>query len=269
MLTVSLATAGVILVMMLAVWLLSLARRDASIVDIFWGMGFVFVAWTALLVGDGYAGRKLLVTLMASAWGLRLSLYLFSRNWGKGEDFRYQRMRERWGHRFGVISLFTVFGLQGVLMWVVSLPLQAAQVGGPAHFTWVDWVGLSVFTVGLLFESVGDWQLARFKADPGNKGKVMDRGLWAYSRHPNYFGDAVAWWGIFIVTLSAPSDAWTIVGPALMTFLLVRVSGVALLERSLVKRRPGYEEYIQRTSAFIPWPPRRGVAPRGHTGRAH
>lgn len=270
MVTVFLSTAAVIAAMMVAVWLLSLARRDASVVDIFWGMGFVLVAWTALVVGDGYGGRKILITLMASAWGLRLSLYLLWRNWGKGEDFRYQRMREHWGPRFGLISLFTVFALQGVLMWVVSLPLQAAQVGGPDHFSWVDWVGLSVFAVGLLFESVGDWQLARFKADPANKGRVMDRGLWAYTRHPNYFGDAVVWWGIFLVAMSAPSNAWTIVGPALMTFLLVRVSGVALLERSLVKRRPGYEEYVERTSAFIPWPPKRGGAPRehGHAGHA-
>ncbi len=258
MLTVITASVAAIAILMVLVWILSLARRDASIVDIFWGLGFVLVAWVSLAMGDGFTGRKILVTAMTTVWGLRLATYLFFRNRGKGEDFRYQRMRAHYGARFGLISLFVVFGLQGVLMMVVSLPVQAAQVAGPDHFTILDWLGATALLAGVLFESVGDWQLARFKADPASAGKVMDRGLWAWTRHPNYFGDALAWWGIFLVAASNTSHLWAIVGPLLMTYLLLRVSGVALLERSLVKRRPGYEDYVARTSAFIPWFPRKG-----------
>ena len=256
MVDVWLASALAIGLLMLGAWLLSLARRDASVVDIFWGLGFVIVAWTAFLVGDGYEGRKWLVTLMASAWGLRLTAYLFWRNWGKGEDFRYVRMRERYGARFPIISLFTVFGLQGVLMFVVSLPLQVAQVSGPGTFTVADGLGLGVWAVGLCFETVGDLQLARFKSDPANAGKVMDQGLWRYTRHPNYFGDFLVWWGLFLVAASELGHSWVVVSPLLMSWLLIRVSGVALLERSLKRRRSGYEEYIARTSSFFPRPPR-------------
>lgn len=256
MVTVLSASALGIVALMLVAWAVSLVRRDASIVDIFWGLGFVLVAWIAFGVGDGDAGRSWLIAGMTSAWGLRLSGYLLARNWGQAEDFRYRRMREHYGPRFPAISLVTVFGLQGVLMFVVSLPVQVAQVDGPSGLTWLDSVGFGVWLVGLLFESVGDWQLARFKSDPANAGNVMDRGLWAWTRHPNYFGDCLVWWGIFLVAATEPAHLWAIVGPLLMTFLLLRVSGVALLERSLVRRRPGYDDYIARTSAFIPWPPR-------------
>jgi steroid 5-alpha reductase family enzyme len=239
------------------VWLISVVMRDASIVDIAWGAGFVVVAWTAFAVGDGPESRKWLITLMVSAWGLRLSGYLAWRNLGKGEDYRYQKMRKYWGDRFPIVSLFTVFLLQGVLMFVVSLPVQMAQMsGGPDGLVWISFVGLGVFAVGLFFETVGDLQLAAFKADPANEGKVMDRGLWRYTRHPNYFGDFVVWWGIFLVAMARPELAWTAIGPLVMSVLLIRVSGVALLERNLKRRRPGYEEYIKRTSSFFPLPPR-------------
>lgn len=251
-------SAGAIVVLMLLVWTVSLVMRDASIVDIAWGAGFVVVAWTAFAAGDGTEARKWLIALMVSAWGLRLAGYLAWRNLGKGEDYRYQRMRQHWGPRFPLISLFTVFLLQGALMFIVSLPVQMAQIsGGPDSLIWIDYVGLAVFAAGLFFESVGDFQLARFKADPANAGKVMDRGLWRYTRHPNYFGDFLVWWGIFLVALARPELAWTLIGPLVMSVLLLRVSGVALLERNLKRRRPGYEDYIQRTSSFFPMPPRR------------
>ncbi len=250
-------SASAIVVLMLAVWLVSLAMRDASIVDIAWGAGFVVVAWTAFAVGDGTESRRWLISLMVTAWGLRLAGYLAWRNLGKGEDYRYQKMRQYWGSRFPVVSLFTVFLLQGVLMFIVSLPVQMAQVsGGPDSLIWLDYLGLLVFAAGLFFESTGDLQLARFKANPANEGKVMDRGLWRYTRHPNYFGDFLVWWGIFLVALARPEIAWTIVGPLVMSVLLLRVSGVALLERNLKRRRPGYEDYIRRTSAFFPRPPK-------------
>lgn len=255
--TMLLATAGAVLAFMFIGWLISVVLKDASIVDILWGSGFVVVAWTAFAVGDGYDGRKWLITILATLWGLRLSGYLAWRNIGKGEDYRYQAMRRHWGPRFPIISLFTVFGLQGVLMYVISMPLQVAQLSGtPGELTVLDYLGAAVFAVGLAFESIGDFQLARFKADPANKGKVMDRGLWRYTRHPNYFGDAVVWWGLFIVALAEPWNVVVVFSPILMTFLLTRVSGVAMLERTIGKRREGYDEYIRRTSSFIPMPPR-------------
>jgi steroid 5-alpha reductase family enzyme len=243
---------------MLALWLWSLALRDASIVDIFWGLGFVAIAGLGffLTAGDGSARRGLIAT-MASLWGLRLSGYLFWRNAGRGEDPRYAAMRRRWGGRFWWVSLFTVFALQGVVMWIVSLPVQLGQLapGGPLGA--LDALGFALWALGLGFESVGDAQLARFRADPANAGRVMDRGLWRYSRHPNYFGDFCVWWGIFLVALSTRWGIWSIFGPALLTFFLLRVSGVPLLERDIEQRRPGYAAYVARTSAFFPRPPRR------------
>ena len=239
-------------------WLVSLAVRDASIVDIFWGIGFVVVAWATALVADGAAARRVVFVVLVSVWGLRLSGYLAWRNLGKGEDYRYQAMREKYAPRFWLISLWVVFGLQATLAWVVSLPVQGGQVpADPDGLALLDYLGITVWAIGLAFESIGDWQLARFKADPANQGAVMDRGLWRYTRHPNYFGDFLVWWGLYLVALATVDAWWTIVGPIVMSVLLIRVSGAALLERSLRKRRLGYEEYVARTSAFFPRPPGR------------
>jgi steroid 5-alpha reductase family enzyme len=244
---------------MLALWLLSLALRDVSIVDVFWGLGFALIAaltfsWTH----DGSAARRGLVATMVGLWGLRLAGYLLWRNAGQGEDPRYAAMRGYWGGRFPWVSLVTVFALQGVLMWIVSLPVQVVMAIPGARLGALDALGLAVWALGLCFQPVGAWQLARFRADPANRGRVMDRGLWRYTRHPNYFGDACAWWGVFLVALSSPYGIWSAVGPAVMTFLLMRVSGVPILERSIHKRRPDYVAYAKRTSAFFPRPPRKG-----------
>jgi steroid 5-alpha reductase family enzyme len=253
------ATLAFAAVAMLLLWLLSLRLRDASIVDIWWGPGFAAIAaFTFWLGTDGDPARSRLVLVLAGAWGLRLGAYLFWRNAGKGEDYRYQAMRRHFGERFPRVSLVRVFGFQGLLMWFISLPLQLAQTGGSTGgLGALDWLGAAVVAAGLLCESVGDFQLARFKADPANAGRVMDRGLWRYTRHPNYFGDCVVWWGLWLVACGAPGGVYTLLSPALMTYLLLRVSGVALLERGLVKRKPAYADYIARTSAFVPLPPRR------------
>ncbi|HWO01598.1 MAG TPA: DUF1295 domain-containing protein [Blastocatellia bacterium] len=255
--TVLLTTFGATLAMMFVLWLVSLAMKNASIVDIFWGAGFAVIALMTFALSEGYAGRKLLITVLAVIWGGRLASYIGLRNAGKGEDFRYQAMRKRHGDRFAMVSLFTVFVLQGLLMWVISLPLQIAQLSrDPARLKWLDFLGAALWAVGFSFEAIGDWQLARFKSKPGNKGKVMDRGLWAYTRHPNYFGDALLWWGFFLIALAAPRGWLTIISPILMTTLLMKVSGVALLERTLVKTRPEYRDYVRRTSSFLPMPPK-------------
>lgn len=250
-------TAALIALAMLALWTLSLVLHDVSIVDVFWGLGFVMIAHCARTVTTGLEPRAWLVTVLVTAWGGRLALYLLWRNWGAGEDYRYAAMRRRYGARFPVVSLAVVFALQAVLMWVVSLPVQLAIASpGPEQLGWLDAAGVLLVATGLLFETVGDLQLARFKRDPANRGRVMDRGLWRYTRHPNYFGDAVVWWGFFLFALTTPAHAWTIVGPLTMTYLLTRLSGVPLLEKKLVRTRPAYADYVARTSNFVPWPPR-------------
>jgi steroid 5-alpha reductase family enzyme len=255
--TTALVVAGVtVTVVMLVTWAVSVARRDASIVDPVWGAGFVLVAWAVLLGVDGNRARQWLLVAMTTIWGLRLAGYLLWRNRGKGEDFRYQAMRRHWGARFWWVSLFTVFGVQGVLMWVVSLPVQLGQVPDDPGLGVLAGIGVAVWAVGLFFEVVGDAQLTRFKRDPANAGVVMDRGLWRYTRHPNYFGDACVWWGIALVAAESGLGAIGIVGAVVMTVLLRRVSGVTLLERSLTKRRAGYDDYVARTSPFVPRPPR-------------
>lgn len=240
-----------------ALWLLSLFLRDASIVDVYWGPGFAAIAAVTFLVAEGDHPRRMLVLVLAAIWGLRLGGYLLWRNAGKGEDYRYVAMRVHHGPRFWWVSLFTVFLLQGALQWIVSLPLQLTQAApGPSALGAWDALGGVLVATGLFFEAVGDGQLARFKADPANRGRVMDRGLWRYTRHPNYFGDFLVWWGFGVIALAGPYGLAGLVGPALMSFLLLRVSGVAMLERTIADRRPGYREYVERTNAFFPWPPK-------------
>jgi steroid 5-alpha reductase family enzyme len=252
-----LASAAAIAALMIATWLLSLALGDASIVDVAWGLGFVLVAWVSFSVGDGAEARRWLVALLTTIWGVRLAGYLAWRNIGKGEDFRYQAMRRRYGARFGVVSLFVVFGVQGLAMWTVSLPVQAAPVPNtPDGLTFLDFAGIALWCVGMFFETVGDLQLARFKSDAASAGRVMDRGLWRYTRHPNYFGDFCVWWGLYLIALATGDAWWSIAGPLLMSVLLMRVSGVTLLERHLTRNRPGYDDYARRTSTFFPRPPR-------------
>jgi steroid 5-alpha reductase family enzyme len=250
------ATAATVAGCMVAIWLLSLALRDASIVDIFWGAGFAVIAATSFLwTDDGASPRRALIAGLVVLWGLRLAAYLFWRNAGHGEDPRYVAMRRRFGSRFWWISLLSVFGLQGVLMWVVSLPVQIGQAAPGGALGVLDAFGVALFAFGLFFEAVGDWQLARFQADPASAGQVMDRGLWRYSRHPNYFGDFCVWWGLFLIALAA-GGWWSVAGPLVMSLLLLKVSGVALLEKDIGERRPAYRAYVRRTNAFFPGPPR-------------
>jgi steroid 5-alpha reductase family enzyme len=247
-----------ILGLMVTLWVVSLLLKNASIVDIFWGPGFVLANWIYfVLADDGFAGRKALISVLVTLWGLRLGLYILYRNWGKPEDFRYQKWRDENGAAWWWRSFFKVFLLQGLLMWIISVPLLAAQVRStPARLTFLDGLAVLVWVVGFFFEAIGDLQMARFKADPSNKGKVLDRGVWRTTRHPNYFGDAAQWWGFFLIA-AAGGGAWTVYSPILMTLLLLRVSGVALLEKTLKETKPQYAEYVASTSAFVPWFPRR------------
>jgi len=241
-------------VAMTLLWLLSLLIRDASIVDIFWGSGFVIVGWVYFLLSDTITMRHWVLMSLVSIWGLRLSLYLAVRNLGHGEDFRYQKWREEEGQKWWWLSYIRVFMLQGVIMWIVSAPLLGAQQS-TTTVSLIDIIAFGIWSIGFFFESIGDWQLMRFKNNPQNEGKVLNTGLWRYTRHPNYFGDAVQWWGFYVFAL-AVGAWWTIFSPLVMTFFLMRVSGVPMLENSLKKRKPEYAEYIAKTSAFFPMPPK-------------
>ncbi len=261
-LEVALAGLAVVMAAMTVLWLLSLKLEDVSIVDPFWGPGFLLVTASYVVLTTAPGPRAWLVLVLVALWALRLGVHLLGRNLRSGEDSRYAAMRERGGASFPVVSLFTVFWLQAGLLWIISAPLFAAVTSRGALGV-LDLVGASVFLTGIALEAVADRQLKAFKGDPANRGQVLDSGLWRYSRHPNYFGNAVLWWGAYLIAVAA-GGAWTVFGPMLMTFLLLKVSGVTLLERGMAERRPGYADYVRRTSAFVPWPPK--TRSRGASG---
>jgi steroid 5-alpha reductase family enzyme len=252
-----LAGLAVMLLMGVVTWSISLRRRDVSIVDSLWSLMFLGGALAYFALADSASARGLLVLVLVGLWAIRLSAYITWRNWGEGEDQRYQKIRARNEPGFAFKSLYLVFALQAVIAWAVSLPLLVA-IDSPSPLGWLDYAGVALFAVGFLFEAVGDWQLSKFKGDPDNAGKVLDTGLWRYTRHPNYFGNACLWWGFFAFAWSA-GGWWAVISPLLMTWLLLKVSGVSLLESDISERRPKYRDYKERTSAFVPWPPKTGA----------
>jgi steroid 5-alpha reductase family enzyme len=246
---------AVILSLAFGTWCVSLRKRDVSIVDSMWPLFFLAAAATYAAAVPQAGPRTALVLVLVGLWALRLAGYLTWRNWGEPEDRRYQQIRRHNQPHFSLKSLYLIFALQGTLAWIISLPLLAA-IAAPRNLTALDCVGVALWAVGFGFESVADWQLARFKRVHANRGQVMDQGLWRYTRHPNYFGDCCVWWGFYLIALAA-GGWWAVVGPLLMSFLLLRVSGVALLERDIGKRRPAYRAYMLRTNAFFPGAPKR------------
>jgi steroid 5-alpha reductase family enzyme len=258
LLQVWLSGLGAASALMVLTWIASLVRRDASLVDRVWGLSFVVLAWTYALVGGLGSTRATLVLVLVTVWGLRLSVFITRRNWGHGEDPRYAAMRAKRPASFAVRSLATVFLLQAALAWLISAPLLAATALSGGALGWLDAVGVVLWLVGFTFEALGDAQLARFLAEPANRGTVMDRGLWRYTRHPNYFGDTVVWWAYLAFAL-AVGAWWAVSGTLLMTYLIVKVSGVALTDKRMGRAgstRVGYDEYVRRTNAFIPGPRR-------------
>ncbi len=255
--TVFTATCGLAAALMLAIatWIVSLSKRDVSIVDSIWSLLIVLSAAVYAVKLPATGPRTCVVLALAGVWAARLAGYITWRNRGEPEDHRYQAIRKRNQPNFEWKSLYLVFGLQAVLAWIVSLPLLAAFTD-PRPLNTLDAIGIAVVVFGCAFETTGDWQLARFKADVKNRGEVMDRGLWRYTRHPNYFGEFCTWWGFYLIGLAA-HGWWTLLSPLLMSVLLLKVSGVALLEKDIGERRPAYREYITRTSAFFPGPPKK------------
>jgi steroid 5-alpha reductase family enzyme len=248
----------VIMILMSILWIISVILKNVSIVDLFWGLGFVLTAGFYFISTDGFGPRKVILLILVSIWGLRLSGYLTWRNLGKGEDFRYRQFRSKYGEkRYWWISFFQTFVLQGLLMWLISVPLLGAQYYGQNRSLGIlDYTGFALWIIGFIFEAGGDYQLAAFKADPSNKGKVLSSGFWRYTRHPNYFGDSSVWWGYGLICLAAGS-VLPVLGSLLMTALIIKVSGVALLEKNLKEKKPEYKEYIENTSAFFPWFPKK------------
>ena len=243
---------------MLLLWLISIPLGDVSFVDSFWAAGFVVVAVFAYAVTGGGGGLRQLALGVTAIWGTRLALYLFWRWRHDGPDARYVAMVAKVKGSVPLFTLKNVFLLQGMMLWVVSLPIQfvmAAPEGTPLNG--LAAAGGTLAAIGIFFETVGDWQMARFRADPANKGQVMDRGLWRYTRHPNYFGDACVFWGLYLMALQVDGGVWSVFGPLLLTWTLVKWSGAALLERRLSRSKPGYEAYLARTSSFIPWFPKK------------
>jgi steroid 5-alpha reductase family enzyme len=236
-------------------WLMSLPMRNVSIVDSLWSLMLFLAGVVYALNADPRAPRLSIVLWLLAIWAFRLAWHITRRNHGKGEDRRYQEIRERNQPGFAVKSLYLVFWLQAGLAWVISLPLLGAFASN-APLGWLDFLGAALWVIGFIFEAGGDWQLARFQKDPANAGKVMDRGLWRLTRHPNYFGEFCIWWGFYCFALAAGAW-WAVAGPLAVSFLLLRVSGVTLLEKDIGKRRPRYADYVLKTNAFFPGPPRK------------
>lgn len=250
-------SALVVFLYMNCVFIGAVLIKNNSIVDIAWGIGFICVAFVTLFLNEGIAARKGLVTALVFLWGIRLSAHVALRNKGKPEDFRYAKWRKQWGKWFIPRSYFQIFLLQGVLLLIISFPVILVNRSQTAGLTLLDIIGVLIWCVGFFFESLSDHQLMRFKRNPAHKGLIMTRGLWRFSRHPNYFGEALIWWGIFAVVLSVEYGWTAIVSPLLITFLLLRVSGVTMLEKRYADNAQ-YAAYARKTNAFIPWIPKSG-----------
>jgi steroid 5-alpha reductase family enzyme len=245
-----------VFIYMTAVFVAALLARDNSIVDIAWGPGFILVAWLTLLIGNGSGPRRFLVTTLVTIWGLRLAVHIFVRKRGRGEDFRYAKWRRDWGRWFVPRSYFQIFLLQGIFLLIISYGVVLVNSSVARGLRALDLAGAAVWAAGFLFEAVGDAQLERFKKRPENSGRIMTTGLWRFTRHPNYFGEAAMWWGIFLIGVSVPAGWTGVVSPIMITFLLLRVSGVTMLEKKY-EGNSAFAEYARRTSAFFPLPPRR------------
>jgi len=251
---------ALVLAAMTALWLVALRLKDVSFIDAVWPMAMLLLALATWPRTGGDEMRKLLLVGLCAAWALRLGGHLFIRWRGHGEDRRYKTLLDAQaekGRGFAVASLFFVFLPQGAFAWLNSLPVQLGQITATPAVGWIGWAGVALAAFGIVFEAVADAQLAAFRKDPANKGQVMDLGLWNWSRHPNYFGEACVWWGLYALAAETTPGLWSIAGPIFLTFTLTKWSGIGLTEKGMSDSRPGYADYVRRTSAFIPLPPKK------------
>ncbi|MBN1614889.1 MAG: DUF1295 domain-containing protein [Deltaproteobacteria bacterium] len=248
-----LRTASLVLfVYMTSVFLLATILRDNRVADVAWGPGFILVAWSTLYLHGSFTPRQLIAGMLVTIWGLRLAFRIYLRNQGNNEDFRYRQLRERWGKTFLIRSYFQIFMLTGCLTLLNISPVLFINTYDPGKTGFGDFLGVSIWLLGFCLESLSDWQLDQFTKDPKTRGKIMDRGLWRYSRHPNYFGEVMMWWGLFILALSVPWGHLSIIGPLTITAMILFVSGIPVTEKTL-ESHPDYDAYKKRTNAFIPW----------------
>lgn len=247
--------AGLLFVYMSSWFVLSYIKARNDVADVAWGLGFVLLAWASLFLGSIMSIRGIIITLLVTIWGVRLAWHIHKRNKGKTEDYRYQKWREEWGKWFYVRSYFQVYILQGFLLFCIVTPVLLINITSDSALVMSDYIGIAIWVFGFIFESVGDAQLAKFLSDQSNKGKLIQTGLWRYTRHPNYFGEVSMWWGIWVVASSLPYGLYTILGPITITFLILKVSGIPMLEKKM-EENPEFAEYKRKTSVFIPWFPK-------------
>jgi steroid 5-alpha reductase family enzyme len=250
-------TLVILLFLYMTLWFgVALIKKRNDVADIAWGIGFVFISWCSLIISGVYAPSAIAVTVLVTIWGSRLSWHIYQRNKGKPEDYRYQEWREQWGKWFYFRSYLQVFLLQGLFLALIVFPVVFINHNAQQTLSLFDGLGFLVWVCGFVFESVGDAQLARFIKNPNNKGMLMQEGLWRYTRHPNYFGEVLQWWGVWLYALSIPSGWVTIIGPLTITFLILKVSGIPLLEKKM-EANPLFKEYKKKTSMFFPLPPKK------------
>ena len=240
---------------MTTLFIIAMIRKDNSVADVAWGPGFIVVTWSALVINGSYGATQFLVAGLITVWGLRLGIRIFRRNRGRGEDPRYQKWRDDWGKHFVLRSYLQVFLLQGVVLLLNVTPVMILMSAAKQPLAWSQYLGLAIWCVGFTFESVGDFQLDRFLKNPENRGTMNDKGLWRYTRHPNYFGESTMWWGIFIIAVASPWGWVGVIGPLVITSMILFVSGIPMTEK-MMEKTPGWDEYKRKTSAFIPWFPK-------------
>ena len=251
-----LTLASILAVYMTLWFVVSIVKKRNDLADVAWGLGFVLMAWSSLALSGNFGLRSLVACVLVTIWGLRLAIHIYKRNKGRGEDYRYQAWRNAWGKLFYLRSFLQIYILQGFLLFVIAVPVTMINSSLPTHHGWFDLFGVLIWLFGFGFESIGDAQLAAFLRNPENKGKILQTGLWAYSRHPNYFGEVTQWWGLWVVAMNAPQNWISIIGPMTITFLILKVSGVPLLEKKMTEN-PEFAAYKQRVSMFIPWWPKK------------
>jgi steroid 5-alpha reductase family enzyme len=250
----TLVVALIFVVLYMCSWYgLSLIYAKNDLADLAWGLGFAGLAWMTAAYNSAWGWSNLILVGFVTVWGVRLFAHIFARNVGKPEDFRYAQMRQQWGGYAAINSFIRVFMLQGLLMLLVSAPVWFLNTGYKSDFHWWFLAGVVVWVIGFFFETVGDWQLKKFISDPNNKGKIMTQGLWRYTRHPNYFGEVILWWGVYLMAL-AYAGWWTIIGPLTITYLILKVSGIPMLEKKYENNKE-FQAYKARTNAFFPWAP--------------